>query len=98
MSLSGLIAPVANAAVDTAAFAHVVDPIIVHVVYPLLELLFGVAILVFVWGVLQLVLRGDDGDAREKGKSTIIYGTLGIVIMVGAWGIIYLVSNTIKGI
>jgi hypothetical protein len=90
--------PQAHAAVDMSAFAHVVDPIISNVVYPLIELMFGIALLVFVWGVLQLVIHGDDETARGKGKSTILYGSIGMFIMVSAWGIIYLVSNTVKAI
>lgn len=96
MSLPDFI-PQAHAAVDMTAFANVVDPIISNIVYPLLELLFGVAILVFVWGVLQIVIHGDDEDARTKGKLTMIWGTVGFVIMLSAWGIINLVSHTIKG-
>lgn len=90
--------PVAQAAVDTTAFVHVVDPIVVNIVYPLLRLLFGIAIITFAWGVLQIVLHGDDEEARKRGKLTMIYGTIGFFIMVGAWGIIYIVSNTIRGI
>ncbi|MFA6601662.1 MAG: hypothetical protein WCT02_02265 [Candidatus Paceibacterota bacterium] len=87
-----------HAAVDLTAFGSVLDPIIVNIVYPAVALLFGVAILYFVWGVLQLVFHGDDSDARKKGQMTILYGSIGIFIMVSAWGIIYLISNTVKGI
>lgn len=86
----------ANAAVDMTAFGNVVNPIISNIVYPLIELLFGVAILIFVYGVIQMIIHGGDADAREKGKSMIIYGSIGLFIMVSAWGIIYLVSNTVK--
>jgi len=88
--------PYAHAAVDMTAFGNVLNPIISNVVYPLIALLFGVAVIVFVWGVLQLVLGGADGEKRETGKATIIYGSLGLFIMVSAWGIIYLIANTIK--
>lgn len=93
MNLPNLILQ-AHAAVDVSAFAKVVDPIITNIVYPILELMFGVAVLYFVWGVLQLVIHGDDEDARKKGKSTIVWGTVGMAIMVCAWGIVYVVSNT----
>jgi hypothetical protein len=90
--------PQAHAAVDMAAFAKVVDPIITQLIYPLLGLIFGLALIIFVWGVLQLVIHGDDETARGKGKMTILYGTIGMFIMVAAWGIIYIVSNTVKGL
>jgi hypothetical protein len=90
--------PVAQAAVDLTKFGQAMNPIIANVIYPAVGLLFGVAVLVFVYGVLQLVIHGGDPDARKTGQSTILYGTLGIVIMVSAWGIIYFISNTVKGI
>ena len=89
--------PIAEAKVDLTAFGTIVNPIISNIIYPIIELMFGVAVLVFVYGVLQLVLHGADDEARKKGKATIMYGTFGIFIMVSAWGIIYLISNTVKG-
>jgi len=85
-----------EAAVDTTAFGNLVNPIISNIVYPAVQLLLGVAVVYFVYGVLQFVFGGDDATAREKGKSTILWGSVGIFIMVSAWGIIYLVSNTVK--
>jgi len=88
---------VAYAAVDMTAFGSVLNPIIANIVYPAIELLFGAAVIVFVWGILQFIIHGADPDARKRGKYTMLFGTLGLFIMVSAWGIIYLISNTIKG-
>ena len=87
---------IANAAVDTTAFGNLLNPIINVIVYPVIQLLFGAAVVVFVYGVLQFVIHSDDADARKKGKLTSTWGAVGIFIMVSAWGIIYLVSNTVK--
>ncbi len=85
----------AEAAVDMTAFGNLVNPIVDNIVFPAIQLLFGVAVLYFVWGVLQFVLHGSDESAREKGKLTMLWGTIGMFIMVSAWGIIYLISNTV---
>ena len=87
---------IAQAAVDMTAFGNLVNPLINIIVYPIVQLMFGLAVLYFVWGALQFVLHGSDEGAREKGKSTMLWGSVGIFIMVSAWGIIYLVSNTVK--
>jgi large-conductance mechanosensitive channel len=94
-----LLEPVKNAyaAVDMTAFGNVINPIISNIIYPLIELLFGVAVVIFVWGILQFVIHGSDPEARDKGKTTLLYGSFGMVIMFSAWGIIYLISNTIQG-
>ncbi len=87
---------IAEAAVDTTAFGNLVNPIIKVIVYPIIELMFGLAVLYFVYGALQFILHGSDETARSKGKLTMVWGSVGIFIMVSAWGIIYLISNTVK--
>ena len=84
--------------VDGTAIGVILNPIIENIVYPVVAFVFGLAVIYFVYGVLQLVFHGNDADARKKGQSTIIYGTLGMFIMVSAWGIIYLISNTVKAL
>lgn len=86
----------AHAAIDDRAFGKVVDPIIDHIVNPLIGLLFAVALVVFAFGVLQMVMKGDDADARKKGQMSMLGGVIGMFIMMSAWGIIYLISDTIK--
>mgnify|MGYP000602934895 CR=1 FL=1 len=85
----------AKAAVDMTAFGNVVNPIIDNIVYPIIQLLFGLAVLFFVYGVLQFVFRAEDSEARKTGKDTILWGSIGMFIMVSAWGIIYFISNTV---
>ena len=85
----------ASNAVDATAFGNAVNPIVDNVVYPLIELMFAVAILVFAYGVLQLVWGGE--DARKKAKMSMLSGIIGIFVMMSAWGIVYLVANTVKG-
>ncbi len=87
--------PYVQAAINPATFGKIVNPIIEHIVYPIIILMFGVALVIFVYGILQMIVHGSDEESLKKGKSTILYGTLGMFIMVSAWGIIYLISNTV---
>ncbi len=95
--MSYLIDTVHAASDPTDAFAKVVDPIFVHIINPLVTLMFVVAVIVFVWGIVQMMMNGDDGDARTKGRNHMLAGVVGITIMISAWGIIYFISNTIGG-
>ena len=79
------------------SFSQVIDPIIKNVVDPLVMLAFTVAIFVFVWGLYQMFSNGDDPTARSTGQSHMLWGIVGIGIMISAWGIIYFISNTIAG-
>ena len=87
----------AHAATDpTATFASVIDPVIANILDPLIMLMFAVAVVVFVWGVVEMFIHGDDAAARQKGQWHMLGGIVGIFIMVSAWGIIYFISNTIS--
>ncbi len=85
--------PQAFAKIDGAAFGKVIDPIISNIVSPLVMLLFAVAIVVFAYGVFQVVWGGEEG--QKKGKMSMLGGIVGMFIMLSAWGIIYLVANTV---
>ena len=88
----------ANAAVSTAAFAAVVNPIVTNVVLPIVMLAFAVATVVFIYGVLQMVLHPVDAEAHRKGRVSMVSGLIGLFIMMSAWGIITLISNTVSQI
>jgi hypothetical protein len=79
----------------TPAVAAVINPIIKNIVSPLIMLMFAVTIVVFVWGIVEMFLKGDDPTAREKGRTHMLAGIIGVFIMVSAWGIIQLISNTL---
>ena len=100
MLSSGLqsIVPTAYAASDptvVAAFGSAIDPIITNILLPLVQLAFAVAVIVFAYGLFQMVFHGDDPDVRKRGRLTILGGVIGLAIMSSAWGIIYWVSNTV---
>ena len=85
--------PIAHAKVDASAFGRAIDPILSNIVSPLVGLAFAVAIVVFAYGVFQVVWGGE--EAHEKGKNSMLYGVIGMFIMMSAWGIIYLIGNTV---
>ena len=98
MFVSSIIIPYAYAAVDAAAFGKVLDPVISNIVTPIVLFALGVGVFVFVWGVIEMIRNADNPTAITTGKNHILFGSIGIVIMLSAWGIIYLVSNTLKGL
>jgi len=61
---------------------------------PLIDLLFVLATVVFLWGVVQYVI-GSQGDKEKvsKGKQIMVWGIVGMVIMISAWGIVRLLCN-----
>ena len=61
----------------------------------LVPILVSVAVAWLIWGILQYVLKADDEEERGKAKSTIVYGVVGIVIMVSVYGLVNLVQSSL---
>jgi len=60
----------------------------------LIPFILGVGFLLFVWGMFQYFIAGGaDDEAKTKGKSLMLYATLGFVLIVVFWGVINVVAN-----
>lgn len=62
---------------------------------PLIFLMFAIATLVFIWGAKDFVGAADNAEARAKGAQQMIWGMVGMVIMVAAEVIKTIVENTV---
>ena len=59
----------------------------------IIPLLLALAVVYFVWGVVRFMIS-DSEEAKTKGKDQIIYGIVGLAVIIGLWGIVNLVTNT----
>ena len=62
---------------------------------PLIFLMFAIATFVFIWGAKDFVGAADNAEARAKGAQQMIWGIIGMVIMVSAIAIKTIVENTV---
>lgn len=62
---------------------------------PLVPLLIGLAVVVFVYGVLLLVLS-EGGEKKEEGKAFMFWGIIGIFVMVSVWGLVSVLKDTFR--
>ncbi|MDD4988814.1 MAG: hypothetical protein PHV42_00095 [Candidatus Pacebacteria bacterium] len=62
------------------------------VLNPIITLLFGVAVVIFVYGVVIFVWKSDDEEARSVGAKHIMWGLIGLFIMTAA----IVIKNIIK--
>ncbi|MCI5108532.1 MAG: hypothetical protein MRY49_01665 [Candidatus Pacebacteria bacterium] len=65
-----------------------------NIVNPTITFLFAVATVVFIWGLVQFLLNTDSDSERTLGKRKIVYGLLGMFIMVAVLGIIRVILST----
>jgi len=54
----------------------------------MIPLLFVLATVVFLYGVVKYVLAGGDEKKMDSGKQFMIYGVIGLFIMLSVWGIV----------
>ncbi|MDE2021586.1 MAG: hypothetical protein KGI71_01525 [Patescibacteria group bacterium] len=59
-------------------------------------IIFALAFLVFIWGVLNhFFLHGGEDGSREEGRQFILWGVLGMVVLFSVWGIINMLLSTL---
>lgn len=58
----------------------------------LIPIVMALALLLFIWGVIQyFILGADDEGKRETGRAYMLYAIIGLVAIVAVWGIVNLV-------
>ncbi len=59
----------------------------------IVPVLIALGVLFFVLGVVQYVIA-DDEEAKAKGRDRIIYGVIGLAVIIGVWGLVNFLRNT----
>jgi hypothetical protein len=67
-----------------------------YIINPLIIFGFVLALLYFIWGVIEF-LRSRDTNAEKgaEGRAHMLYGVIGLVIMVSAFAIMRLIGQTV---
>lgn len=66
------------------------------IINPLIELIFAVAVVYFLYGVFEFIANGDNDEKKTTGKSHMLWGIIGITIMMGVWAILNIILNTLN--
>lgn len=64
------------------------------IINPLIGFLFALAIVYFLYGMLEFLMHQDNEEKKETGKSHMLWGVIGIVIMLGVWSILGMLLRT----
>lgn len=60
----------------------------------IIPLIFTIAFMFFVWGVVQYVLYPDDEGKKEKGRQFMIWGLIALTVMFSVWGLVNILTGT----
>lgn len=65
------------------------------IIYPLITLMMAVALVIFLYGCFEFIVNAGNDSARAKGKQHILWGVIGMVIMVSAYAILSIAVGTV---
>jgi hypothetical protein len=57
-------------------------------------LIFALALVMFIWGVVQYVINSDEEAKKEKGRQFMIWGIIALTVMVSVWGLVRVLGDT----
>jgi len=55
--------------------------------------LIALGVVYFVWGVITYVISSDE-EAKKTGRNRIIYGIIGLAVIVAMWGLVGILTRT----
>jgi hypothetical protein len=66
-----------------------------QIINPLILVLMAVALLYFLWGVMIFIKESGEAEGRKIGRNHLVWGLIGLVIMVSVWAILKVLTGTL---
>jgi hypothetical protein len=66
-----------------------------YIVNPIIRILFALAFIIFIWGIIEYTLNKDSADAKIKGRDHIMWGLVGLAIMTSVFFILRILTSTL---
>lgn len=76
----------------------VLDNIKAQILNPFIAFLLALAFIYFLYGLYKFISQYDNETARTEGKQHMIWGVIGMAIMISVYGLIKIIMATIQGI
>lgn len=76
------------------AAATLLNNILRYIINPAILLLFAIGFAVFMYGILEFMWSMNSGEISQKGKDHMIWGIIGMFLMVSSYGVIALIDET----
>lgn len=64
------------------------------ILFPLMTFMISLALLMFLWGAYEFVAGAESDQGREKGRTHMLYGIIGMLVMLSALAILKIAAGT----
>lgn len=81
-------------AINNPKFQHLLSYATCIISTSVIPLIFALAVAMFVWGVVQYVIKSDEEAKKEKGRQFMVWGIIALAVMVSVWGLVRILGNT----
>jgi hypothetical protein len=65
------------------------------IIGPVVTLVVALAVVLFMWGVFELIKGAGDPEVRQKGQQHILWSVVGLAIMFSVYGILRFIANSV---
>ena len=59
-------------------------------------ILIGLAVVIFLFGVIKYIQAGDKAESRSEGRQFMVYSIVAIFVMVSVWGLVEVLTVTLS--
>lgn len=75
----------------------ILENVVTEVLSPLYQVVVGVAFLYFLYGIVMFIINMNDPDKKNTGKQHLLWGTVGLFIILSVGGILQLFNSIFDG-
>lgn len=65
------------------------------IIVPIIKFLFALALFLFVFGIVEFMYGADNEEKIKRGKEHMLWGVIGMFVMISAGGIMWIICDTI---
>lgn len=73
----------------------IIEKAVQVIINPIIQVLFVVATVVFVYGIFEFIRGAENPEVRKQGQQHMLWGIIGLAIMVSVFTIVDILLNTI---
>ena len=80
------------------SFSQIINNFLTGIISPLVALLIGIALALFLWGLVRYLKSGlGDKAELEKAKTMMTWGIVVLAVMVSVWGLVQVLQEMFFG-